>query len=114
MKPKMASFETMEMGSPQSDWVEAGTGGSATAQPKNQLRYAFGYSWRSCWRGGSANDCHRAVLVERHVNMMSFSQCVGIGLFLQAGRVIYLAGPGLATVAYVLAGTVLWSSAACL
>ncbi|KAK3941891.1 amino acid permease-domain-containing protein [Diplogelasinospora grovesii] len=46
--------------------------------------------------------------------MMSFSQCIGIGLFLQAGRVIYLAGPGLAWMAYILGGTVLWSSAACL
>jgi len=46
--------------------------------------------------------------------MMSFSQCIGIGLFLQSGRTIYLAGPGLATIAYVLGGTVLWSSAACL
>lgn len=46
--------------------------------------------------------------------MMSFSQCIGIGLFLQAGRVIYLAGPGLGTIAYFLAGTVMWSSAACL
>ncbi len=46
--------------------------------------------------------------------MMSFSQCICIGLFLQAGRVIYLAGPGLGFLAYILAGTVLWSSAACL
>src|SRR5437667_9338708 len=46
--------------------------------------------------------------------MMSFSQCIGIGLFLQAGRVIYLAGPGMATLSYVLGGTILWSSAACL
>ncbi|KAH8892810.1 hypothetical protein GQ53DRAFT_763933 [Thozetella sp. PMI_491] len=56
----------------------------------------------------------RPVLSERHVNMMSFSQCIGIGLFLQAGRVIYLAGPGLGFLAYILSGTVLWSSAACL
>ncbi|KAI5922067.1 amino acid permease-domain-containing protein [Camillea tinctor] len=54
------------------------------------------------------------MLSERHVNMMSFSQCIGIGLFLQTGRVIYLVGPGLATICYVLAGTVLWSAAACL
>ncbi|KAK7958387.1 hypothetical protein PG988_013235 [Apiospora saccharicola] len=56
----------------------------------------------------------RPMLSERHVNMMSFSQCIGIGLFLQTGRVIYLVGPGLATICYVLAGTVLWSAAACL
>ncbi|KAI8633816.1 amino acid permease-domain-containing protein [Xylariaceae sp. FL1651] len=54
------------------------------------------------------------MLSEHHVNMMSFSQCIGIGLFLQTGRIIYLAGPGLATIAYILAGTVLWSCAACL
>ncbi|ORX97604.1 amino acid permease/ SLC12A domain-containing protein [Clohesyomyces aquaticus] len=46
--------------------------------------------------------------------MMSFSQCIGIGLFLQNGRTMFLAGPGLATLAYFLAGTVMWSSAACL
>ncbi|KAI1425703.1 amino acid permease-domain-containing protein [Xylaria sp. FL1777] len=54
------------------------------------------------------------MLSEHHVNMMSFSQCIGIGLFLQTGRIIYLSGPGLATIAYILAGTVLWSCAACL
>jgi yeast amino acid transporter len=54
------------------------------------------------------------VLSERHVNMMAFSQCIGIGLFLQSGRVIYLAGPGLGTLAYFLTGTIMWSSAACL
>ena len=46
--------------------------------------------------------------------MMAFSQCIGIGLFLQNGRAIYLAGPALATLAYFLAGTVMWSSVACL
>jgi len=54
------------------------------------------------------------MLGERHVNMMAFSQCIGIGLFLQSGRVIYLAGPGLGTIAYFLTGTIMWSSAACL
>ena len=54
------------------------------------------------------------MLSERHVNMMAFSQCIGIGLFLQSGRVIYLAGPGLGTIAYFLTGTVMWSSASCL
>jgi len=66
---------------------------TVTMQPSNQLR---------------------PTLNERHVNMMSFSQCIGIGLFLQAGRVIYLAGPGLGTLAYFLTGTIMWSSAACL
>ncbi|KAI1336878.1 hypothetical protein F5Y15DRAFT_418446 [Xylariaceae sp. FL0016] len=45
----------------------------------------------------------RPMLSERHVNMMSFSQCIGIGLFLQTGRVMYLVGPGLATICYILA-----------
>ena len=56
----------------------------------------------------------RATLSERHVNMMCFSQSLGIGLFLQNGRAIYFAGPGLATLAYFLSGTIIWSSAACL
>ena len=42
------------------------------------------------------------------------SNSIGIGLFLQNGRAIHYAGPGLATVAYFLSGTVIWSSAACL
>jgi amino acid transporter len=46
--------------------------------------------------------------------MMAFSQCVGIGLFLQGGRVIYLAGPGFGFLSYILSGTILWSGAACL
>jgi len=73
----------------------------------------------------------RPTLSERHVNMMCFSQSLGIGLFLQNGRAIYYAGPALATIAYFLAGmglsriskcpsililigTIIWSSAACL
>ena len=56
----------------------------------------------------------RATLSERHVNMMCFSQSLGIGLFLQNGRAINYAGPGLATLAYFLSGTIIWSSAACL
>ena len=39
---------------------------------------------------------------------------IGVGLFLQAGRVIYLAGPGMAVICYILAGTVMWSMIACL
>jgi amino acid transporter len=46
--------------------------------------------------------------------MMAFSQCVGIGLFTGAGRIIHLAGPGMGFMAYILSGSVLWSSAACL
>ena len=46
--------------------------------------------------------------------MIAFSSIVGIGFFLQAGRVIYLAGPGLAWIAYILMGTALWSAMASL
>ncbi|KAE9965493.1 hypothetical protein BLS_007615 [Venturia inaequalis] len=56
----------------------------------------------------------RATLSERHVNMMCFSQSVGIGLFLQNGRAIHYAGPGMATLAYILSGTIIWSAASCL
>ncbi|ERF69015.1 hypothetical protein EPUS_06702 [Endocarpon pusillum Z07020] len=56
----------------------------------------------------------RQDLDERHVNMIAFSSVLGIGLFLQAGRVIYYAGPSLALFAYLLTGTVMWSAMACL
>lgn len=46
--------------------------------------------------------------------MITFSSVVGVGLFLQSGRVIYLAGPGLAWIAYFLMGTIVWSVMACL
>lgn len=46
--------------------------------------------------------------------MMAFSACIGFGLFLQSGKVIYIAGPGLAIVAIVLASSVMWSVIACL
>ena len=46
--------------------------------------------------------------------MIAFSAVVGIGFFLQAGRAIYLAGPGLAWIAYILMGTALWSAMASL
>ncbi len=36
------------------------------------------------------------------------------GLFLQAGKVIVLAGPGLAVFAYLIMGTVMWSANASL
>jgi amino acid transporter len=48
------------------------------------------------------------------VTTKSRSNITGIGLFLQNGRAIHYAGPGLATLAYFLSGTVIWSSAACL
>jgi amino acid transporter len=56
----------------------------------------------------------RQTLKERHVNMMAFSSVVGMGFFLQAGKVIYYAGPGLAVFAYLITGTVMWSAMACL
>ena len=46
----------------------------------------------------------RRDLNERHVNMIAFSAALGVGLFLQAGRVIYQAGPGMAVVCYFLVG----------
>jgi amino acid permease len=55
-----------------------------------------------------ADPYPRRDLKERHVNMMAFSACVGIGLFLQSGKVIFLAGPGLAVIAYLLAGSIMW------
>ncbi|TVY83805.1 Lysine/arginine permease [Lachnellula suecica] len=56
-----------------------------------------------------ANDFCRKVLNERHVNMIAFSACIGVGLFLQSGKVIFLAGPGLAVIAYILSGSIIWS-----
>ena len=56
----------------------------------------------------------RKDLEEKHTNMIAFSAVVGIGFFLQAGRVTYLAGPGLAWIAYILMGTALWSAMASL
>jgi amino acid transporter len=35
-------------------------------------------------------------------------------MFLQAGKVVYYAGPGLAVFAYLIIGTVMWSAMACL
>jgi amino acid transporter len=57
---------------------------------------------------------YRQDLKERHVNMMAFSSALGVGLFLGGGRVIFLAGPGLAIIAYLLMGTVMWSTMASL
>jgi len=41
--------------------------------------------------------------------MIAFSACIGTGLFLQSGKVVFLAGPGLAVVAYLLSGSIIWS-----
>lgn len=56
----------------------------------------------------------RQTLKERHVNMIGFSTVLGLGLFLSAGKAIYMAGPGAAVLAYLVAGTVMWSAMACL
>ncbi|KAF2466167.1 uncharacterized protein BDR25DRAFT_238012, partial [Lindgomyces ingoldianus] len=53
-------------------------------------------------------------LKEVHVAMMAFSTCVGVGLFLQGGRAIYLAGPGLAFIAYIIGGSIEWATMASL
>lgn len=55
-----------------------------------------------------------ADLRERHINMMSFAACIGFGLFLQSGVVIYLSGPGLAIVEFLLGGSILWAVVGCL
>lgn len=46
--------------------------------------------------------------------MIAFSTVVGVGLFLQNGRIINLAGPGMAFLAYPLMGTIIWSTQAAL
>lgn len=46
--------------------------------------------------------------------MITFSSVVGIGMFLQAGKVIVYAGPGVAVFAYIIVGTMMWSAIACL
>ncbi|KAF2253623.1 hypothetical protein BU26DRAFT_410135, partial [Trematosphaeria pertusa] len=56
----------------------------------------------------------RQTLKERHVNMIGFSTVLGLGLFLSAGKAIYMAGPGAAVLAYLVAGTIMWSAMACL
>jgi amino acid transporter len=53
-------------------------------------------------------------LEERHVSMIAFSVTVGIGLFLSSGKVLFLTGPGVAVVVYILVGLSLWSVNACL
>jgi amino acid transporter len=46
--------------------------------------------------------------------MMAFAACIGFGLFLQTGIVIYLAGPGLAVIAFLLGCSVMWAIVGCL
>ena len=41
-----------------------------------------------------STDVSRRALGERHVNMIAFSSTIGIGCFLQGGKVIHLIGPG--------------------
>lgn len=48
------------------------------------------------------------------MNMMTFSTCVGVGLFIQGGRIIFLAGPGLAWISYLVGGSIVYSTIACL
>ncbi|KAF2702785.1 amino acid transporter [Pleomassaria siparia CBS 279.74] len=55
----------------------------------------------------------RQTLKERHVNMIGFSTVLGVGLFLSGGKAIYMAGPGGAVLAYLLAGTIMWSAMGC-
>jgi amino acid permease len=52
---------------------------------------------------------YRPVLSELQVNMIAFSGCIGVGLFLQSGQVIFIAGPGLAIISFALAATVMWA-----
>lgn len=40
--------------------------------------------------------------------MIGFSTVLGVGLFLSTGKAIYMAGPGGAVLAYLLAGTIMW------
>ncbi len=46
--------------------------------------------------------------------MIAFSATIGIGLFLQSGKVLYLIGPGGAVIAYILMGTLLGAAVASL
>jgi amino acid transporter len=41
--------------------------------------------------------------------MMAFTACIGFGLFLQGGKVIYIAGPGLGLIAFALACSLMFS-----
>lgn len=56
----------------------------------------------------------RRGLNERHINMIGFSCVVGVGFFLQNGRVINLGGPGIAWVSYLLVGFIIYCAQAAL
>ncbi|KAJ2891124.1 uncharacterized protein MKZ38_000911 [Zalerion maritima] len=56
----------------------------------------------------------RQTLKEHHVNMIGFSIVLGVGLFLSSGKIIFMTGPGMAVLAYILMGTLMWSVAASL
>lgn len=45
---------------------------------------------------------------------MSFGACIGFGLFLQSGIVIYTAGPRLALIAFLFAYSAVWAVVGCL
>ena len=46
--------------------------------------------------------------------MIGFSTVLGVGLFLTVGKAIFLAGPGVAVLAYLVAGSITWSVMACM
>jgi amino acid permease len=46
--------------------------------------------------------------------MIGFSTVLGVGLFLSAGKAIFLAGPGGAVLAYLVTGTIVWYVMLCL
>ncbi|KAK0636733.1 amino acid permease-domain-containing protein [Bombardia bombarda] len=56
----------------------------------------------------------RRSLKERHINMIGFSMVLGVGLFLSSGKVVSIAGPGGAILAYLVMGTLMWSTMASL
>lgn len=66
----------------------------------------------------SSDNClltaSRQTLKEHHVNMIGFSTVLGVGLFLSAGKAIFLAGPGAAVLAYIVTGSIIWSAMACM
>jgi amino acid transporter len=46
--------------------------------------------------------------------MIAFSAVVGMGMFLQCGKVIFSVGPGLAVLVYLLSGAITYCAIACL
>lgn len=55
--------------------------------PQTELRYKNNLEYEI---QNVTNHCCRRDLKERHVNMMAFSTLIGIGLFLQSGKVCCL------------------------